>query len=200
MAKLTWPADTAEHQKQHALRHVKALDFTIGLCKRKRTAIQAGGNIGLWPLRLAKEFQTVVTFEPEPVSRACLEMNVAGVTNIYVRKEALGEAEGTCAMERRSLGSHLVRRGDSIDIVPLDKFEFQSVDLLQLDIEGYELRALNGAIEMIKRCRPILHIEMRDLATEYGSSDSEVAAFIAALKYERVPMKPGPDQVFRYAE
>lgn len=196
MAALKWPSDTAEHQKQHAFRHVKSLEYTINLCKHKRTAIQAGGNIGLWPLRLSRSFKRVITFEPEPISRMCLVINVKGISNIEVHNEALGEVVGTCAMERRSLGSHLVRKGSDVNIVTIDNFAFADVDLIQLDIEGYEFRALNGSIETIKRCWPILHIEMRDLSSEYGSSNSEILLFLADLGYKKVPMKPGPDWVF----
>ena len=41
------------------------------------------------------------------------------------------------------------------EIIPKDRH----ISILQLDVEGYEKEALSGAIETIKRCKPILILE-----------------------------------------
>lgn len=41
------------------------------------------------------------------------------------------------------------------DVVPVDR----QVSILQLDVEGFETPALNGALKTIRRCRPILILE-----------------------------------------
>ena len=83
---LYWPDDVGTKWR-HSLRHVRSLEWAIARCKRRRTAVQAGGNIGLWPRRLAHSFDRVITFEPDDISRECLACNVP--SNVEVRAEAL---------------------------------------------------------------------------------------------------------------
>jgi hypothetical protein len=60
-----WPDDVAERWR-HSLRHVEALDWTLKRCAGRRTAVQAGGNMGLWPRKMAEAgFRRVLTFEPD---------------------------------------------------------------------------------------------------------------------------------------
>jgi hypothetical protein len=42
------------------------------LLSRKRTCIQAGGCFGVWPVYFSSMFESVITFEPEPVNYKCL--------------------------------------------------------------------------------------------------------------------------------
>lgn len=193
-----WPEGTRESQKEHALAHVRSAELAIGLCKRRRTAIQAGGNVGLWPARFAESFERVLTFEPEPVSRACLAQNVAAFANVTVRAEALGDTPGACGIDRRSLGSHNVVDGASVAIVTIDSLELVDVDLLQLDIEGYELRALRGGAETIRRCRPVIQVELRGFTEKYGDSDAGLIEFLVGLGYREKARVPGSDVVFAH--
>ena len=41
------------------------------------------------------------------------------------------------------------------DIIPKDR----PISIIQLDVEGYEKEALTGALETIRRCKPILILE-----------------------------------------
>ena len=59
------------------------------------------------------------------------------------------------------------------------------VSFIKMDIEGAELSALKGAIEMLKKDRPVLGIEFnRQTAIRAGNSVEEVYAFLQALGYK----------------
>lgn len=195
---MQWPEGTRDSQRVHALKHVRSLDFAIGLCSRRRTAVQAGGNVGLWPLRMAKDFDRVITFEPDDISRACLEANVAACANVVVRGEALGGEPGRCSIEHASLGSHAVIAGTDHEVVMLDVFGLDDVDLLQLDIEGYELEALKGAKHTIQRSLPVIQVELRDFTARYGASDADVISFLTDLGYREAGRQPGNDVIFAH--
>lgn len=193
IAGIWWPDDVGE-KWHHSLQHVHSLDFALAHCGNYRTAVQAGGNIGLWPLALSKRFQRVLTFEPDDESRACLERNVP--KHVEVHMEALGDYFGKCAIRHKSLGSHRVVNGLSVDVVPLDSFNLSGVDLLQLDVEGYEWNALMGAEWTVKTNRPLIQVELRDFSEKYGHSTAAIRELLTAWRYREVSQQPGSDFVF----
>jgi FkbM family methyltransferase len=195
---LWWPDDTRDSQTRHALKHVRSLEFAISRCRQRRTVVQAGGNVGLWPRRLAQSFRRVITFEPDAVSLECLRRNVPAVVESV--DAALGAQPGIISLQRESLGSHHIsHEGASVQQVTLDSYAFTDVDLLQLDVEGYELQALLGAAETLDRCRPIVQIELRDFGARYGASDDAVRGLLSTFGYQQVSAQPGNDFVFEVA-
>jgi FkbM family methyltransferase len=193
---LFFPDDVGESWK-HALEHVKGVEWAIANCPQRRVALQAGGNVGLWPRRLARRFARVITFEPDPVSRECLKANVPA--SVEVHDEALGSAFGRCSVKHRGLGSHRVVEGDTVQVITIDSLGLEALDYLQLDIEGYEHHALQGAVETLKRCRPIVQVELRGFATKYGTTTEDTVQLLAWLGYREVSKQPGSDVVFRCA-
>jgi FkbM family methyltransferase len=196
---LWWPDDVAGKWR-HALKHLHSLDWALQRLASRgrpmRTAVQAGGNVGLWPQRMAERgFARVVSFEPDATCRACLARNVS--FRVQVRPEALGEARHPSGLRRASLGSHaLVPGGEGVDVMPLDELCLTDVDLLQLDVEGYEWHALAGATETLARCKPLVQVELREFTRSYGRSDREVTALLAAHGYRQVALQPGNDVVY----
>lgn len=190
---LWWP-DDVQSKWVHAFKHVRSLEFAIAVCRQHRTAVQAGGNVGLWPRRMAESFARVITFEPDTISRECLAVNVPA--SVEVRPEALGERSDRAGLYRESLGSHRVVPGASVEIIALDSLRLTDVDLIQLDIEGYEFHALAGAVETIDRCRPVIQVELRGFTKQYGHSDTDVREFLTAAGYRQVSAQPGNDFVF----
>jgi FkbM family methyltransferase len=142
----------------------------VGLCRQLRTVIQAGGNIGAWPVWLAANFVDVMTFEPEKTNYQCLVRNTEAHHNITPYHAALSDAVGTVNLKVcKSIGSHHLIPGEgSIQALTIDGFGLNTVDLIVLDVEGAEWHALKGGLETIKRCRPIIQIEDRGHGTKKG--------------------------------
>jgi FkbM family methyltransferase len=189
-----WPDDVGESWK-HALLHVKSSDWAVRQAPRRRVALQAGGNVGLWPTRLAKAFDRVITFEPDPIARECLIANVPA--SVEVHAGALGAQSGQCSIKHRGLGSHRVVDGDTVPIDTIDALELRVLDYLQLDIEGYEQHALMGGVETIRRCKPIVQVELRGFATKYGTTTDDTVKLLTDLGYREVSRQPGSDVVFQ---
>lgn len=179
--------------------HLRAsLEVSMARCvaqTRTRTAVQAGGNVGLWPRRMADVFSRVITFEPDAISRECLLANVPAA--VEVRDEALSDRSGWCGMSHKGLGSHkVIADGTTIRTLALDALNLTDLDLLQLDVEGHEGPALKGAEATIARCRPIIHVELRDLDQRYGMAVADVVAWLQARGYRQVAKAHGSDAVF----
>jgi FkbM family methyltransferase len=192
---LWWPDDVGT-KFEHSFRHVGALDWALRHCKRHRTAVQAGGNVGLWPRAMATFFKRVITFEPDAICRECLVKNLSALPHVEVHAEALGKAAGHCGLERKSLGSHCIAMGNDVSVVTIDSFELEDVDLLQLDVEGYEWHALFGAQQTLMRCHPLVQVELRGFTDRYGASDDAVRGLLSSFGYCEVSQQPGHDFVF----
>jgi FkbM family methyltransferase len=128
-------------------------------CKHRRLIIQAGGAFGMYPRLWANEFKVVYTFEPSRLSFYVLNLNCAQ-ENIFKFNAALHHQHGDLSLDestQANMGCHSIRQDSQINMVPtmrIDDFQLEYLDALQLDIEGWEWNALQGAKETIQRCRP----------------------------------------------
>lgn len=153
--------DTAESHLSLALRY----------CHDKRTVIQAGGHIGVWPLWLAKEFQRVITFEPDFDNWASLIVNIKQEKKISCYYAALGARDGHIILKQNfnSTQTHVIENPKPIGIsqTTIDNSGILNVDLIVLDLEGYEYQALLGAEQTINRCSPIIMVENQIMKWEH---------------------------------
>lgn len=133
--------------------------------KNWRCAVDIGAHVGIFSRDFAQRFERVVAFEPMPSTRECLLRNVPA--NVDVKPFACGSHPGKVRMERNSKnsgGSRIVRDVtlDSLieaEVVTLDSFGFEAVDLIKLDVEGFEPDAILGAEQTMRRCMPVVIAE-----------------------------------------
>jgi FkbM family methyltransferase len=181
-----WPA--FDHKPDNGLAEVvkglPAIDLVVELCDRKRTAFQAGGNVGLWARRLARSFKNVLTFEPNPASYRCLGRNLQGTSNVQTFRSALGAEIGVTLMRPSpSAGTWRVDDKSGTFEVPqttIDSARCTDVDAILLDVEGHEVEVLKGAAETITRCHPIILVE------ELERSRDGIRAHLHSLGYRSV--------------
>lgn len=183
--KLWWPLE--DHHCFASVQHeILYINKMLSFCPNKRTVVQAGGNAGVFPLVFADHFQDVYSFEPEEINFECLSRNTAEKKNIQIFKLGLGEKHKTSGMHRlaENCGAHYLEGHGDIVVVPLDDFEIQNCDLLQLDIEGYEFFALQGAEQTIKRCKPVIICEEKGLGRIHGIEKDRITCFLLDLGYK----------------
>jgi FkbM family methyltransferase len=199
---MLWPPHIKPTAVADALRKARVIKHTVSHCERRRTVVQAGAMNGLWPIRFADHFEQVCTFEAEPLMADITAFNIAasGKSNIRFFHCALGDKGGECAMERRSLGSHTVIEGGAgVQVWTLDSlWDIAEVDLIQLDIEGYEAKALRGAVETIKLWRPVIQLEWKGFTTKYGDTPEQLRAFLDDLGYSQAAILKGGDLIFKH--
>lgn len=163
---------------ERALVHVKDFD----------TCLQAGGNVGYWPIYLSDKFKKVYTFEPDEENYGCLRDNV-DEDNVIMARAALGDERtvGSLDGDPRNCGAYQIdEEGSDFDIITIDSLELTSLGLLCLDIEGYELKALQGGIETIKKYSPVIMLEDKGLSERYGSKKGAVETYLEEYGYEVV--------------
>jgi FkbM family methyltransferase len=161
---LLWPA---EDVNSHTAVHITAPDMEVAYrhCRNFRVVIQAGGNCGVWPKAMGKQFDTVYTFEPDPVNFRCLCAN-APAENIFKFNAALGLEHICVDLERNptNVGAHRVSGLGPIPTFCIDDLALTVCDLIYLDIEGREQMALEGGVDTIARCRPVIVVEDKGVA------------------------------------
>jgi FkbM family methyltransferase len=171
------------------------IDDEIGYLRKKiipnRIMVDVGANIGIYSYAFRNFCREIHAFEPQP---ACLKvLKAAAVKNVVVHPVALSDAAGTMELHiPRKKGSVLdglaslrPLSGDviveKVEVATLDSFQFTGVAFLKIDVEGHEMNMLKGAVETIRRERPLvlIEIEQRHLATPITGH----FAFISALGY-----------------
>lgn len=131
--------------------------------------IQAGGACGIWPVYLSRYFERVVTFEPDPDNYKCLLQNMShALGEITAYHGALGRETGKGSLcldpsELDNSGAFYLVPGQDVKIGTIDNLEVDSCGLIQLDIEGFELEALQGGRQTIEKYRPVVMIEEKPL-------------------------------------
>jgi len=64
----------------------------------------------------------------------------------------------------------------------LDSFALTDVDFLKIDCQGYEVFVLEGARDLLRRCRPVVLVEQKPgFATRYGRVDTAAVDLLLEL-------------------
>lgn len=167
--------------------------------------VQAGSNIGMYPVALADHFHMIVTFEPDPVNFECLTRNVKARDSLHrvvAHHAGLGAKPGLCTpreVHKHNCAAHRVDFGaGDVPVLTIDGLGLEKCDALWLDCEGSELFALQGAVETIARFSPTICVEDKSLeSTFYGLPHGSLRQFIEGLGYTEVARNGRWDTVFR---
>lgn len=166
------------------MRTLTDADYALALCNAKNVVVQAGGNCGMWPRYLAKHFETVYTFEPDLTNFLCLNLNVPD-TNVIRLQAALGDKPRGISMIHvpDNIGAHRVGSKGTIPVMRIDDMRLPACDLIQLDIEGYEVHALRGAVHTIDNFKPVIMLEDKGHHKKYGLPDKALNELLETLGY-----------------
>ncbi len=126
-----------------------------------RAIVQAGGCMGMYPRLWANHFDTVYTFEPDPVNFYCLVANCPS-GRIIKMQAALGAAGGVGSIQgatSNNAGYGSMTAGGIVPVLRLDDLALPSIDVMQLDCEGGEDAVIAGALDTIARSRPVISVE-----------------------------------------
>lgn len=186
---------------KYARRDLPTLEKAAGLAAGRTAAVQAGGNLGIWPEWLSREFATVYTFEPAPDLFPLL-VAYAGAANVIKFQAALGYQRtliATSADRDDGKDSHPgVTHVSGAGVVPtvrIDDLALPVCDLIALDLEGYELFALQGAAETVRRCRPVILVEINGRCERFGVTPEQVRSWLALADYQLV-LREHSDEVY----
>lgn len=161
-------------------------------CKNFNTCISAGGNVGYYIKQYAQIFKNVYTFELESLNFQCLDLNIKEL-NVKKIHGALGNGVGKVGLSIHcdDCGAWRVSGDGDIQTYKIDDFNLLELDLIALDVEGFELEILKGGIETINKYRPIIAVE--------ANEETEACRFLNKIGYNKIDEING-DWVFKYNE
>lgn len=176
-----------------------------------RHAIDIGAHVGISVLHWRKHFERVTAFEPMVDHYECLKMNTAHDPAVQAHNCAISNQEAMLKGAYRSgknsgsfqlldeqylayKGKTKARKIYDIPSRRLDSFTFDAVDLIKVDVEGWEFEVLKGAVNTIRQHRPTLMIEFTggsDYKSMHRYNVDEYLALIESLNYRAVIRRDG---------
>lgn len=168
-------------------------------CKNRRVAVQAGGFIGIYPKLLSQMFDEVYTFEPDPLNFHCLVNNCQSA-NVHKFNSVLGadhmlvDVEGGLDVNPGMFKVTGSSNRSNVPTMRIDDLALNECDLIQLDIEGFEINALSGAKNTIEKFKPIICCEVHlsadhasllaNYLSQWGYKEVEVLAYAGDRLYQ----------------
>ena len=158
---------------------------------RPGTLVDVGAHDGMLTLPFARlPDSRVVAFEPLPPAFARLEAAVRAAfagqvpPHVALRREALGTGPGEVTLSVPFVGEDAieqwasmvkdyadVQRADprigrvdryAVPVIALDSLDLQGVTAIKVDAEGAEAEVLRGAEATLRRCLPVLSVELEE--------------------------------------
>ena len=175
----------------------KCLEKFLNYCenegKRFNHILDIGAWVGTWSMAMNKHCGRVVAFEPDPLHYECLVKNVT--EDVETHQLAVGQENKMISLSNDDFtqSKRVVGEG-TIPMVTVDSLGMDDVDLIKIDVEGYEMEVLKGATETLKNIQYLM-IELNNNTKKYGSSNAEIERYLLKIGFREL-MSHWPDKVY----
>ena len=173
------------------------------LLKEGDVVFDVGANIGEVTFGMSKRVGNlgmIHSFEPEPFifSKISRNLSLNSFTNIRLNNVALGDIEQElflkAQVENNRGGTRIYtnsKEGKKVKVTTLDFYvqqnDLKKLDLIKIDVEGFELKALQGAQEVLQKFKPLLFIEVNDNnLKEQSDSAQSLIEFLFKMGYTKI--------------
>lgn len=179
-----WILD-GEYQKEHR-------DGILGFLKRQgisfENCLDVGAHVGFWLKDLCKNFKKVYAFEPISDVRECLEKNIQQ-DNYILFPYALGNENKKVKVNyipEETGNTYISKDGNrEIELKRLDDLELPKIDYIKIDAEGFEVEVIKGGIQLVKRDKPFIHVEVKGkVLQKQGLISTDIENFFNSIDYK----------------
>lgn len=138
---------------------------------KESTVLDIGANLGAWSIALSPHVKSIWAFEPQirTFNQLCGNLFINNCHNVIPVRCALSISIDKYRRLKihdewpaNNGAAHISQiAGERIDIFTLDDFipKIGRVDLLKVDVEGWECKVLIGGEELIRRDKPVIFFE-----------------------------------------
>ena len=162
-------------------------------------AIDIGANIGLWSRELTNFFHKTICFEPNTNCIKSLKKNII-IEKAIIYNYALGSKNedkelftpinsgGSSFIDSTRIGFNSDgqkiygkwpqrTKKQLVKVKKLDEFNFNEIDFIKIDVQGYEYQVIKGAKKTLEINSPIICLE------EIDPKNSKAIKFLESLNY-----------------
>jgi|TARA_B100000035_G_scaffold314487_1_gene330921 FkbM family methyltransferase len=164
--------------------------------KKFDCVLDVGAWVGTWSMAMQEFANKIVAFEPDSVHYECLTKNAG--SNIETHQLAVGAEQKMISLSEDDFtqSKRVVGEG-KIPMITIDSLVLENVDLMKIDVEGFEMEVLKGATKTLESVEYLM-IELNNNTKKYGSSNIEIEKYIASLGFKTL-ISHWPDKVFHRA-
>ncbi len=173
------------------------VDTLLSKVKEDSIVVDIGANLGYYSVRVAQKATAgkVYAFEPDPGNYAILKKNLAinNLSNVIAQNIALGDSDDVLRLWKHPFNGgdyRLYNDGDFTEYVDvptrrLDDLVTEKVDILKIDVQGYEYFVFSGGLKLLEQ-HPIIFSEFwpRGLRNSGASPEDYLNLMI---KYDYAP-------------
>jgi len=158
------------------------------------TVVDIGAWCGTWSLAVGSLAKNIVAFEPDPIHYHCLEKNK--ISNITCYNVALGETEKQVGLsiDNFTQAKYITEIG-YVQMQTLDSYNFTDVDLIKIDVEGYEMSVLKGCERTLEQCKYLM-IELNNNSKRFKSNNAIIERWLSDKGFSSI-IKVWPDVVYQ---
>ncbi len=159
--------------------------------------VDVGAMVGGFSIKMAKYYKSVIAFEPDPFNYAGLKENILLnhlENKISYQNSGLGNVNKTMKFYSHGGTSRVVdenfKEDKSIDvkIFTLDYLITPALDreisIIKIDTEGFEENVLEGAVQTLKKYKPLLLIETHEFTHGVKDQIANIYKFLEDIGYE----------------
>ncbi len=173
------------------------------LLKDGDVVFDVGANIGEVSLNMSKRVGhrgIIHSFEPEPFifSKISRNLSLNLFTNIHLNNIAMGDQKKELFLkpqvENNRGGTRIhatSNNGKKVNVSTIDFYTeehgLKKLDLIKIDVEGFEMKVLHGAKKVLQKFKPLLFIEVNDNnLKEQGNSAASLIEFLFKIGYTNI--------------
>ena len=175
---------------------LKFLRYCEDQNKKFRTVLDIGAWCGTWAVEMQQFCDRLQAFEPNALNFKCLEQNISKYNNINCYQFALGDKETMLSIteDQFTQAIRIDEKEGKIPVKTIDSFGWTDVDLIKIDVEGYEMKVLEGANDTLENVKFIM-IELNNNTKKYGSSNGKIEEHLKELGFYEI-INIWPDKVY----
>ncbi len=131
-------------------------------------AIDIGARTGLYSLMMGSAANQVIAFEPDPVPFRYLENYAKKYTWLKPMNVAISNFSGSTTLKQNANGFTLIGNKEGpTQVITIDQFAKPGrVGFIKIDIDTFDLDAIEGAYETVKKDKPVILTELDSRETE----------------------------------
>jgi|APSaa5957512535_1039671.scaffolds.fasta_scaffold55431_1 FkbM family methyltransferase len=173
---------------------------------KRRICLDVGANIGNHSLYFSHYFDRVISFEPNKKIFQILKINSSKVDNVFPVNIGASDKNSVVKMDYSewNMGGGKVKLDEVMDETNaikneyaqvstldemVDKEDRDKIDLIKIDVEGHELRALKGMTSILRYSTPIVIIEQHGddvIIDNEGVGSSSCINFLKEYGYSNI--------------